>query len=242
MYVIVGLGNPGRKYAGTRHNIGFNVVTRIADDYDISLNIKKHKAICGAGYIEGNKVLLALPQTYMNLSGDSVRALVDFFKINPENELIVIYDDVSLDVGRIRLRAKGSAGGHNGMKDIIAKLGTDVFARIKMGVGGKPEGWDLADHVLSRFGKEDNDIMRNMLGEGAAACKDIILYGIEDAMNRHNGHQKETEEKTTTGEAEGTREKGFIKKTDNDKENGSTEEPDNDKENGSTEKPDNNKE
>ena len=105
MYIIVGLGNPGREYAGTRHNIGFNAVTRIADDYNISLNIKEHKAICGKGYVNGQKVLLALPQTYMNLSGEAVRALVDYYKIDPEEELIVIYDDISMDVGRIRLRA-----------------------------------------------------------------------------------------------------------------------------------------
>lgn len=191
MYVIIGLGNPGRKYAGTRHNVGFNVVTRVADDYNISLNIKRHKAICGAGFIEGRKVLIVMPQTYMNLSGDSVREVVDYYKIDPENELIVVYDDVSLDVGRIRIRAKGSAGGHNGMKDIIAKLGTDVFPRVKVGIGAKPEDWDLADYVLSRFGKEDNEIIRNTLSEGAAACKDIILYGTEDAMNKHNGIAKD---------------------------------------------------
>ena len=138
MYVIVGLGNPDKKYEHTRHNIGFNVVTRIADDHNISLNIKEHKAICGKGFINGQKVLLALPQTYMNLSGEAVRALVDYYKIDPEEELIVIYDDISMDVGRIRMRAKGSAGGHNGIKNIIAHLGTDVFARIKIGVGAKP--------------------------------------------------------------------------------------------------------
>lgn len=186
MYIIVGLGNPGTEYAGTRHNIGYNVVTRISDDYNIPIRIKEHKSICGKGYIEGQKVLLALPQTYMNLSGEAVRSLVDYYKIDPEEELIVIYDDISMDVGRIRLRAKGSAGGHNGIKNIIAHLGSDVFPRIKMGVGGKPEGWDLKDYVLGRFGKEDNEKMREMLGEGCAACRDYILYGMQEAMNRHN--------------------------------------------------------
>ena len=162
MYIIVGLGNPGIKYAGTRHNIGFNAVTRIADDYNISMNIKKHKAVCGTGFIAGNKVLLAMPQTFMNLSGESVRELVDFYKIDPEEELIVIYDDVSMDVGRMRIRAKGSAGGHNGIKSIISHLGSDKFPRIKIGVGAKPEGWDLADHVLGRFSDEDNKTMRDM--------------------------------------------------------------------------------
>lgn len=186
MYIIVGLGNPGIKYAGTRHNIGFNAVTRIADDYNISMNIKKHKAVCGTGFIAGNKVLLAMPQTFMNLSGESVRELVDFYKIDPEEELIVIYDDVSMDVGRMRIRAKGSAGGHNGIKSIISHLGSDKFPRIKIGVGAKPEGWDLADHVLGRFSDEDNKTMRDMLGEASAACRDYITYGINEAMNRHN--------------------------------------------------------
>ena len=186
VYIIVGLGNPGIKYAGTRHNIGFNAVTRIADDYNISMNIKKHKAVCGTGFIAGNKVLLAMPQTFMNLSGESVRELVDFYKIDPEEELIVIYDDVSMDVGRMRIRAKGSAGGHNGIKSIISHLGSDKFPRIKIGVGAKPEGWDLADHVLGRFSDEDNKTMRDMLGEASAACRDYIKDGINEAMNRHN--------------------------------------------------------
>jgi len=186
MYIIVGLGNPGREYAGTRHNIGFNVVTKISNEYNIPINIKEHKAICGKGFINGQKVLLALPQTYMNLSGESVRALVDFYKIDPEEELIVIYDDISMDVGRIRMRAKGSAGGHNGIKNIIAHLGSDVFPRIKMGVGGKPQGWDLKDHVLGRFSDEENEKMRKMLTKGCEACSDFIAYGMQDAMNRHN--------------------------------------------------------
>ena len=191
MYIIVGLGNPGRKYAGTRHNIGFNVITRLCDDYNISMNINKHKAICGAGFIAGKKVLLAMPQTYMNLSGESVRQLVDFYKIDVENELIIVYDDISLDVGRMRIRAKGSAGGHNGMKSIISHLGTDVFARIKMGVGGKPEGWDLCDHVLGRFDDKDNAVMRDMLAEASDACRDYVTLGIADAMNRHNNSKQD---------------------------------------------------
>ncbi|MBE5927973.1 MAG: aminoacyl-tRNA hydrolase [Lachnospiraceae bacterium] len=186
MYIIVGLGNPGREYAGTRHNIGFNVVTRIADDYNMSFNIKEHKALCAKGFIAGQKVLLAMPQTYMNLSGESVGALVNYYKINPEEELLIIYDDVSMDVGRLRLRKKGSAGGHNGIKSIISHLGTNVFPRMKVGVGAKPEGWDLADHVLARFNDEDNKKMRDVLGIGCEACKDFICFGIEEAMNRHN--------------------------------------------------------
>ena len=186
MYIIAGLGNPGRQYAGTRHNMGFNVVTRIADDYKMQITIKEHKALCAKGFIGGKKVLLALPQTYMNLSGESIRELVNYYKIDPETELMVIYDDISMDVGRIRMRAKGSSGGHNGIKNIIAELGTDVFPRMKVGVGEKPKGWDLADYVLGRFSDEENEVMRRMLAKGSDACRDFILYGIQEAMNRYN--------------------------------------------------------
>lgn len=186
MYIIAGLGNPGRQYAGTRHNMGFNVVTRIADDYKMQITIKEHKALCAKGFIGGQKVLLALPQTYMNLSGESIRELVNYYKIDPETELMVIYDDISMDVGRIRMRAKGSSGGHNGIKNIIAELGTDVFPRMKVGVGEKPKGWDLADYVLGRFSDEENEVMRRMLAKGSDACRDFILYGIQEAMNRYN--------------------------------------------------------
>ena len=126
------------------------------------------------------------PQTYMNLSGESIRELVNYYKIDPETELMVIYDDISMDVGRIRMRAKGSAGGHNGIKNIIAELGTDVFPRMKVGVGEKPKGWDLADYVLGRFSDEENEVMRRMLAKGSDACRDFILYGIQEAMNRYN--------------------------------------------------------
>lgn len=191
MYIIVGLGNPDRKYAATRHNIGFDAVTRICDEYNISLSTKEHKAVCGKGYIDGEKVLVAKPQTYMNLSGESVRALVDFYKINPEEELIVIYDDINLDVGRLRIRAKGSAGGHNGIKSIIAHLGTQEFSRIRVGVGNKPDGWDLADYVLGRFSKEEEPEIRKALGDAADACRIIINDGVQAAMNEYNGKVKE---------------------------------------------------
>lgn len=185
MYVIVGLGNPTREYAATRHNIGFDAITRIADDYNIALNIKKHRAICGKGHIEGEKVILAQPQTYMNLSGESVRELMDYYKISTE-ELIVIYDDISLDVGQLRIRAKGSAGGHNGMKNIIAHLGTQEFPRIKIGVGDKPKGWDLADYVLGRFPNEEQEIVRETLKKASDAAKIMVTDGIEAAMNQYN--------------------------------------------------------
>ena len=185
MYIIVGLGNPTREYQATRHNIGFDVITRISDDYNIPLDFKKHKAVCGRGYIEGEKVVLAQPQTYMNLSGESVRELVDFYKVSPE-ELIVIYDDISLDVGQLRLRVKGSAGGHNGIKSIINHLGTQEFLRIKVGVGDKPAGWDLADYVLSRFKEDEQAIIRDAIKKSSEAVNSIIKDGMELAMNIYN--------------------------------------------------------
>lgn len=185
MYIIVGLGNPTREYQATRHNIGFDVITRISDDYNIPLDFKKHKAVCGRGYIEGEKVVLAQPQTYMNLSGESVRELVDFYKVSPQ-EVIVIYDDISLDVGQLRLRVKGSAGGHNGIKSIINHLGSQEFPRIKVGVGDKPSGWDLADYVLSRFKEEEQPIIRDAIKKSSDAVKSIIKDGMELAMNIYN--------------------------------------------------------
>jgi PTH1 family peptidyl-tRNA hydrolase len=185
MYIIIGLGNPDQRYAATRHNIGFDAITRIADDYNIPLDFKKHKAVCGKGYIGGEKVVLAQPQTFMNLSGESVRELVGFYKVSNE-EIIVIYDDISLDAGQLRLRSKGSAGGHNGIKNIISHLGTEEFARIKIGVGDKPKDWDLADYVLSRFPKEEEPVIREALERASEAVKSIITDGMESAMNIYN--------------------------------------------------------
>lgn len=186
MYIIAGLGNPGSKYVGTRHNIGFDAVTHLSDRYRIPLNRTEHKAVTGSGYIEGQKVLLVQPQTFMNLSGESIRALVDYYKIDPEEELIVIYDDISLEPGRLRVRGKGSAGGHNGIKSIIAHLGTQVFPRVKIGVGEKPEGWDLADHVLARFPAEVEPAMRDALARAAEATVCIMTEGVTAAQNIAN--------------------------------------------------------
>ncbi len=185
MHIIIGLGNPTREYQATRHNIGFDAITRIADDYHISLDFKKHKAICGKGYVEGEKVILAQPQTYMNLSGESVRELIDFYKVAPE-DVIIIYDDISLEVGQLRLRTKGSAGGHNGIKSIISHLGTQEFPRIKVGVGDKPRGWDLADYVLSRYNDEEQPVIREALKNTSEAVKTILKDGMETAMNIYN--------------------------------------------------------
>ena len=186
MYIIAGLGNPGGKYEKTKHNMGFQVIDLLADKYHIEMNQKKHKAICGAGVIEGVKVLLLKPQTFMNLSGESIRDAVDFYKIDPETELIVIYDDISLAPGHLRIRKKGSAGGHNGIKNIIQHLGTQVFPRIRVGVGEKPEGWDLADYVLSGFSKEDEVLVKESWERAVEATAVMLTDGPEKAMNDFN--------------------------------------------------------
>ncbi len=186
MKIIVGLGNPTGDYAGTRHNIGFSVIDEIADQYNIRIRDKKHKALCGTGMIEGEKVVLLKPQTYMNLSGESVEAALQFYKADAEEDLIVIYDDIDLDVGRIRIRAKGSAGGHNGMKNIIAHIGTQVFARVRVGVGAKPEGWDLADYVLGRFSAEELPMIREGKEAACHAVQMIVTRGVDSAMNQWN--------------------------------------------------------
>ncbi|ROR31889.1 PTH1 family peptidyl-tRNA hydrolase [Mobilisporobacter senegalensis] len=185
MYIIVGLGNPTREYAATRHNIGFDAITRIADDHNISLDMKKHKSLCGKGVINGEKVILVQPQTYMNLSGEAIRELKDFYKVD-NDEFIIIYDDISLDVGQIRIRPKGSAGGHNGIKSIINHLGTNEFPRIKVGVGDKPKGWDLADYVLGRFSEEENTVIREVLKKTSEACACMVTEGLDVAMNQFN--------------------------------------------------------
>lgn len=186
MYIIVGLGNPKKEYENTRHNIGFDVIDAIADEYNISMSDKKHKAIIGKGAIGGQKVILAKPQTYMNLSGESVRELIDYYKVDEETELIVIYDDISLDVGQMRIRKKGSAGGHNGIKSILQHLGHDVFLRIKMGVGEKPKGYDLADYVLGHFSKEDRKILDDNTKNTILAVEMMLGDDVDGAMNRFN--------------------------------------------------------
>lgn len=186
MKLIAGLGNPGRDYAGTRHNIGFGVITRISDQYRIPLTSKEHKAVCGKGMIGGEKVILAQPQTFMNLSGECIRSFADYYKIEPE-DIIVAFDDISLEVGQIRIRRKGSAGGHNGIKNIIEHLGTNEFPRVKVGVGGKPEGGDLVRHVLGRFSKGDEKIIGEVLDFAVEAVEVIVSEGVDAAMNSFNG-------------------------------------------------------
>ncbi len=186
MFIIVGLGNPTNEYAGTRHNVGFDVIDQIADKYNISVTERKHRAFCGKGVIGGQKVILVKPQTYMNLSGESVRSVLDFYKVDVETELLVIFDDVSLDVGQLRIRKRGSAGGHNGIKNIIQHLGTNVFHRIKVGIGEKPKDFDLVDYVLGHFSKGEKEQMEEGYKKAVNAVELMLQGEVDAAMNEFN--------------------------------------------------------
>ena len=190
MYIIAGLGNPTKTYEGTRHNIGFDMIDAIADKYNIDVTTKKHKALTGKGRIDGVPVILAKPQTYMNLSGESIRDIADFYKIPAEN-IIIIYDDISLEVGQLRIRKKGSAGGHNGIKNTIAHLGTQEFPRIKVGIGSKPEGWDLADYVLSKYSKAERECLRDAQQDVVGAAALMVHDDVDGAMNQYNGKKRD---------------------------------------------------
>lgn len=190
MYLIVGLGNPSAQYGNTRHNIGFDAIDAIAEKYNINMNNRKHKAVYGQGIIAGQKVILAKPQTFMNLSGESIRSFIDYYKIDAQTQLLVLFDDVSLGVGQLRIRKKGSAGGHNGIKNIIAHLNSQDFSRIKIGVGEKPEEMDLADYVLGHFSKEERIIMNNAVQKVTEAVDRIVAGDMNGAMNQYN--QKES--------------------------------------------------
>mgnify|MGYP005770548791 FL=1 len=185
MYLIVGLGNPTKEYERTRHNAGFDAVDMLADKLNVTVAERKHKGLCGKGMIGGEKVILLKPQTYMNLSGESVRSAADFYKIDSEH-IIVMYDDIDLDVGKLRVRARGSAGGHNGIKNIIAHLGTQEFPRVRIGVGAKPDRMDLADYVLGRFSQVERQVMEDAFKEAAEAAIAVVEDGIDAAMNRFN--------------------------------------------------------
>jgi PTH1 family peptidyl-tRNA hydrolase len=190
MYVIAGLGNPTKEYENTRHNIGFMAIDYLADKYGISLLECKHKALMGKGVINGNKVVLVKPLTYMNLSGEAIRSVIDYYKVDETEELIVIYDDISLDVGQLRIRKKGSAGGHNGIKNIIAHLGHDTFKRIKIGVGEKPKGYDLADYVLGHFTGDELKIMNESFKDVDSAVNLMLEGEVDKAMNDFNAKKK----------------------------------------------------
>ena len=191
MYMIAGLGNPGKEYNNTRHNIGFAFIDALAQEYDINVMDVKLKALTGKGMIGGQKVLLVKPLTFMNLSGESIRPLADYYKVDPESELIVVSDDITLSPGGIRIRKKGSAGGHNGLKNIIGQLGTENFKRIRIGVGEKPKGYDLADYVLGHFSKEEQPLMQ----EGITKAKD----GSGDERRQSQGEVNEHIARATMG-------------------------------------------
>lgn len=186
MKLIVGLGNPTGQYEGTRHNVGFEVIDRLVDEYGIGLDMVKHKGMYGKGRIEGQTVILLKPMTYMNLSGESVAAVASYYKIEP-SDIIVVYDDINLDVGRLRVRGKGSAGGHNGIKNLIAHLHTEEFPRVRVGVGMKPPRMDLADYVLSRFTKEEQEKMNEGYDRAVKAVAMLVSDELEQAMNDYNG-------------------------------------------------------
>lgn len=186
MYIIVGLGNPGQKYDQTRHNVGFDAIDKLANKHGIKVDKLKHRALLGEGRIGNDKVLLVKPQTYMNLSGESLASICGYYKVDLEN-LIVMYDDIDLDVGKLRIRKKGSAGSHNGMRSIVKCLGSTEFPRIRIGVSKPPQGKDLADFVLSRFSKEDRVYVEESLDRAVLTVEEIITTDMDMAMNKYNG-------------------------------------------------------
>ena len=186
MILIVGLGNPGKQYEQTRHNIGFDVIDYMANKYNIDVNREKFKGICGEGFIENKKVILLKPLTYMNLSGETLIDIYKYYKVDLSN-IVVVYDDIDLEVGKIRIRKKGSGGTHNGMKSITKCLGSNDFPRVRVGVSKPEAGQDLADFVLSRFRKEESDNINEALEKAADAIDSIIRENIDMSMNKYNG-------------------------------------------------------
>lgn len=186
MYIIVGLGNPGKQYENTRHNVGFNVIDILAEEYDISVTKMKHKALIGEGRVGTEKVVLVKPVTYMNLSGESLAEIYNFYKVDTNN-IVVIYDDIDLDVGKIRIRKKGSGGTHNGMRSIVKCLGTTDFPRVRVGVSKPEPGRDLANFVLSKFAPDEVADLKEGLEKSVLAVDSIIRENIDLAMNKYNG-------------------------------------------------------
>ena len=191
MYAVFGLGNPDKEYDKTRHNIGFDVIDELASQMGVEVKTKRHKALCGIGNIGGEKVILVKPQTYMNLSGESVRAVMDFYKLDPESEMLIIFDDISLAPGNIRVRKKGSAGGHNGIKSIISSVGTSNFMRIKVGVGEKPQGGELAAQGRDHFSGEDRARVEEAIRDAEDAAVLMIQGEADKAMNDFNAKKQE---------------------------------------------------
>lgn len=247
-FIIVGLGNPGRKYDGSRHNAGFDVIDELVDRYHIGGPERFGKSMIGKGRIGDRKVILVKPMTYMNLSGEAVQEIVHYFKADPSEDLLVISDDIDLEAGRLRIRKKGSAGGHNGLKNIVQHLGTEAFARIRVGVGAKPDpDYDLADYVLGHFSGEEKKIMEDAVAKAAEAAACAVTDGIDLAMNRYNTPRKkkkrapkENAEGTAQEETEGSAKEalhekveGSVKETSHEKTEGSDGEPAQEKTEGS---------
>lgn len=185
MYLIVGLGNPEKDYAMTRHNMGFNVINKLAKQYEIEMSRNKFDGIFGSGIIEGEKVILLKPQTFMNASGESIIQYKNFYKLNTE-QIIVIYDDIDLEPGEIRIRRKGSPGTHNGMKSVVHFLNSDEFPRVRVGIGKPQEGVELVEHVVGPVLKEEWDLLEKGTDRAEKAIEEIINNGIEKAMNLYN--------------------------------------------------------
>ena len=192
MYLIAGLGNPGKQYEATRHNMGFDTIDCLVEEHNVPQGGVKFNAMYGKGIIGGEKAILMKPLSYMNLSGDPIQEMSSYFKIDPETELIVIYDDIDLEPGQLRVRKQGSAGGHNGIKDIIRRLGTEKFIRIRVGVGAKPKGWDLADFVLGHFSDSDRKLVDEGIRDAADAVELILSEGVDAAMNKYNRKKPKT--------------------------------------------------
>lgn len=190
MWLIVGLGNPGEEYKQTRHNIGFECLNTLADRHGLDFDDKRAKARIAVGNIAGQRVVLAKPFTYMNLSGQAVSGLCSWYKVDPASELLVVYDDLDLAFGALRLREKGGPGTHNGMKSIVNLLGSQNFRRLRMGIGNVPQGWDAAKYVLGRFTKEEQEKLPDFQNRAADAIELILREGFTTAMNRYNGGDK----------------------------------------------------
>jgi len=185
MKLIVGLGNPGKKYEKTRHNVGFRAIDYLADKFSISMTKEKNKALLGEGVIAGEKVVLIQPQTFMNLSGEAIAPLANWYKVQAD-DIIVIYDDLALAVGKMRIRLKGSHGGHNGMRSLIGILHTDNIPRIRIGIGQPPPQWDVADYVLGQFSQAENEEIEKIIVQAANAVENTISQGWEKTMSKFN--------------------------------------------------------
>ena len=193
MYLIAGLGNPGKQYEATRHNMGFDVIDKLVEEFNVPQAGVKFNAMYGKGRIGGEPVILMKPLSYMNLSGGPIRDMANYFKIDPETELIVIYDDIDTEPGQLRVRKKGSAGGHNGIKSIIQQLGTQNFMRVRVGVGAKPKDWDLADYVLGIFERDDRQLVEDAQDRACEAVEMILADSVDAAMNKFNVSKKKAE-------------------------------------------------